>query len=70
MKFAINPLRKALRAAGLVAVATLGLQSLNALAAAEVIEIDGSSTVYPVTEAVAEEFQAEYGTRVPSLFCC
>jgi phosphate transport system substrate-binding protein len=33
--------------------------------AAAVIEIDGSSTVYPITEAVAEEFQASQGgTRV------
>lgn len=28
-------------------------------AEAEIIKIDGSSTVYPITEAVAEEFQAE-----------
>src|ERR671919_467075 len=26
-------------------------------AAAQIIKIDGSSTVYPITEAVAEEFQ-------------
>jgi len=30
----------------------------------EVIEIDGSSTVFPITEAVAEEFQNETGNRV------
>jgi len=31
----------------------------------DVIRVDGSSTVYPVTEAVAEEFQREHpGTRV------
>jgi len=45
----------------------IGLIALNALigalvlsdrpATAQVIQIDGSSTVYPVTEAVAEEFQ-------------
>jgi len=29
-----------------------------------VIEIDGSSTVYPITEAVAEEYQAAGGARV------
>src|SRR5688500_14676722 len=41
------------------AVATLaGAMSAAALArAADTIAIDGSSTVYPVTEAVAEEFQ-------------
>ena len=32
--------------------------------AAALIEIDGSSTVYPVTEAVAEEFQSGGGARV------
>jgi phosphate transport system substrate-binding protein len=32
--------------------------------AAGVIEVDGSSTVYPVTEAVAEEFQAQFGAKV------
>lgn len=39
---------------------TLGLLSAGLLASnvqAEIIKIDGSSTVYPVTEAVAEEFQ-------------
>jgi phosphate transport system substrate-binding protein len=51
-----------------VAVAALaGLVSLSASALAQdkVIKIDGSSTVYPVTEAVAEEFQnANKGTKV------
>ncbi|MBI2308991.1 MAG: PstS family phosphate ABC transporter substrate-binding protein [Rhodocyclales bacterium] len=41
--------------------AALGLAGLTILAAgaaqAQVIKIDGSSTVYPITEAVAEEFQ-------------
>ena len=39
---------------------TLGLLSAGLLASnvhAAIIKIDGSSTVYPVTEAVAEEFQ-------------
>ena len=30
----------------------------------EVIKIDGSSTVFPITQAVAEEFQIERGGRV------
>jgi phosphate transport system substrate-binding protein len=30
----------------------------------EVVKIDGSSTVYPITEAVAEEFQKATGTKV------
>ena len=29
--------------------------------AADIVKIDGSSTVYPITEAVAEEFQKETG---------
>lgn len=64
MKCIANTLQASLRAAGLLAAVTLAMQPLGAMAAAEVIEIDGSSTVYPVTEAVAEEFQAQYGTRV------
>lgn len=39
------------------AIATLGL-SAPAVLAQDVIAIDGSSTVYPITEAVAEEFMA------------
>ena len=35
------------------------LSTVPAEAAAPVIKIDGSSTVYPITEAVAEEFQKE-----------
>lgn len=34
--------------------------SLIALAAEKIVQIDGSSTVYPITEAVAEEFQNAY----------
>ena len=32
--------------------------------AEQVVKIDGSSTVYPITEAVAEEFQKATGTKV------
>jgi phosphate transport system substrate-binding protein len=40
------------------ALAVAGITLLGAQAAhAEVVKIDGSSTVYPITEAVAEEFQ-------------
>ncbi|MCH2222242.1 MAG: phosphate ABC transporter substrate-binding protein PstS family protein, partial [Dechloromonas sp.] len=39
-------------------LAVAGIAALGAQAAqAQVIKIDGSSTVYPITEAVAEEFQ-------------
>jgi phosphate transport system substrate-binding protein len=34
-----------------------GLCAQPSLLKAQVIQIDGSSTVFPVTEAVAEEFQ-------------
>jgi phosphate transport system substrate-binding protein len=45
------------------AFALLGAASLSA--SAQVVKIDGSSTVYPVTEAVAEEFQkANKGLKV------
>ena len=45
------------------AFALLGATALPA--AAQVVKIDGSSTVYPVTEAVAEEFQkANKGLKV------
>ena len=33
------------------------------VSAQEIIEIDGSSTVYPITEAMAEEFQSESGGK-------
>jgi phosphate transport system substrate-binding protein len=54
---------------GISAAAFLGGAALVALAgglpssaqAQELIEIDGSSTVFPVTEAMAEEFQAASG---------
>ena len=35
-----------------------------AMAADKIIKIDGSSTVYPITEAVAEEFQRAKGVKV------
>lgn len=47
----------------LLAVSALAL--LGGAATAQVVKIDGSSTVYPVTEAVAEEFQkANKGLKV------
>jgi len=44
----------------------LGLTSFlpSFLKADGVVKIDGSSTVYPITEAVAEEFQKSTGTKV------
>jgi phosphate transport system substrate-binding protein len=46
-------------------VATVGVTSPSALAQDSLIQVDGSSTVYPITEAMAEEFMAENsGTEI------
>lgn len=50
-----------MRIAALVAVT---FASSHALAAEKIIKIDGSSTVYPITEAMAEEFQKATKTNV------
>jgi phosphate transport system substrate-binding protein len=44
-----------------LAAALGGVMLSQCAAAAGVIEVDGSSTVYPITEAVAEEYQAQLG---------
>lgn len=62
MKYMSDSLKTTLRAAGLLSV--LGGGFAGAAGAAELIQIDGSSTVYPITEAVAEEFQAKSGGDV------
>ncbi|NCY20849.1 PstS family phosphate ABC transporter substrate-binding protein [bacterium] len=46
------------------AVLSLFLSITGLLRADQVVKIDGSSTVYPITEAVAEEFQKSTGTKV------
>src|SRR5215467_10148798 len=48
---------------GLGALFALSL-GVHTAARAATIEVDGSSTVYPITEAVAEEFQSNGGSRV------
>jgi phosphate transport system substrate-binding protein len=45
-------------------VAALALLGAASTQAAEMVQIDGSSTVFPVTEAVAEEFQKAKGSDV------
>lgn len=45
-------------------VANLFALAQPAAAADKIIKIDGSSTVYPITEAVAEEFQRAKGIKV------
>ena len=47
-----------------VAVAVSALFTSLAFADVKTIAIDGSSTVYPITEAVAEDFQKKTGTKV------
>jgi phosphate transport system substrate-binding protein len=58
MKYVSESVKTTLRAAGILAA--LG-GAASTVQAAELIEIDGSSTVYPITEAVAEEFQISGG---------
>ena len=57
-----STLLKALTIAGVLST-TLSVAN-TALAAEKVIKIDGSSTVYPITEAVAEEFQKAQKVKV------
>jgi phosphate transport system substrate-binding protein len=52
---------KALTVASFVATA---FSATSTFAAEKIIKIDGSSTVYPITEAVAEEFQAAQKVKV------
>ncbi|ROR35131.1 PstS family phosphate ABC transporter substrate-binding protein [Inmirania thermothiophila] len=53
------------RALGALAALALAAAALpGPAAAAELIRIDGSSTVYPITEAVAEEFQIAHRGRI------
>jgi len=55
-------MRKKIYALMVLAIVSLALVRVGA---AQVISIDGSSTVYPITEAVAEEFQKiEKGVKV------
>jgi phosphate transport system substrate-binding protein len=51
--------------AGVVAAAALGIGTTSALSQGSTIKIDGSSTVFPISEAMAEEFMAQNrGTQV------
>jgi len=52
---------KSMRIAALIATT---FATSHAIAADKIIKIDGSSTVYPITEAVAEEFQKATKTKV------
>lgn len=50
--------------AGKTAESTGGATDKGGKVGGDVIKIDGSSTVFPVTQAVAEEFQKDRGGRV------
>lgn len=54
-------LTKSIRIAALLAIT---FSSTHAFAADKIIKIDGSSTVYPITEAMAEEFQKAQKVKV------
>jgi phosphate transport system substrate-binding protein len=47
-----------------LSLAALALAAVPQFAAAQTIKVDGSSTVFPVTEAVAEEFQIQKRGKV------
>lgn len=49
---------------GIAALVAATFSTTHAIAADKIIKIDGSSTVYPITEAVAEEFQKETKIKV------
>lgn len=50
--------------AALLSLATLGLSAVPFAAQAQTVKVDGSSTVFPITEAVAEEFQIQKRGKV------
>ncbi|MBT3826239.1 MAG: PstS family phosphate ABC transporter substrate-binding protein [Nitrosomonadales bacterium] len=49
--------RPKLKQISIATFVSLGMLSTSSIAANDIVKIDGSSTVYPITEAVAEEFQ-------------
>lgn len=53
MSFVSKPMQRSLVAAAVVAAAFLSSKAVHA----QTVKIDGSSTVFPITEAVAEDFQ-------------
>jgi phosphate transport system substrate-binding protein len=55
---------KLVQTLSVAAVVAAAFSSPAAIAAEKIVKIDGSSTVYPVTEAVAEEFQKATKTKV------
>ncbi len=65
MKIHPFPKTLSLTVLGLTGLVAASCGGSGAPAATEIIRVDGSSTVYPITEAVAEEFQkANPGARI------
>ncbi len=64
MRHAIYGVTVALTSIALLAACGGKASSSGAAGDGAIIKIDGSSTVYPITEAVAEEFQKSGGARV------
>ncbi len=62
MKFKLNRFSVVGAIAALATTVSLAIPSI--VKSQAVVKIDGSSTVYPVTEAVAEEFQKQSGIKV------
>jgi phosphate transport system substrate-binding protein len=62
--FAVGCGKKTDQAAGVSETAGAAGETAAPSAPATTIRIDGSSTVFPITQAVAEEFQAKQGGRV------
>jgi phosphate transport system substrate-binding protein len=56
-----NVFRKSL---GIAALLAIQFAAPSVMAAEKIIKVDGSSTVYPITEAMAEEFQKATKTNV------
>jgi phosphate transport system substrate-binding protein len=55
---------KFVKTLGVAAFVAASFSSTHAFAAEKIVKIDGSSTVFPITEAVAEEFQKATKTKV------
>ncbi len=65
MEVSRQKLNRYVLAGAVTAAAALGISAPSAFSQSSVIQIDGSSTVFPISEAMAEEFMAENrGTQV------
>ena len=60
----LNMKELTLKKIGAASLLSTIILSMPSTAAVDIVKIDGSSTVYPITEAVAEEFQIETRVKV------